>query len=256
MPFQDSGEIRYFQFDLFRDLTHAVFTRRGGLSPDPWASLNLGGSVGDDPERVHENRKLALAALGLSLDSVFDVWQIHGVGIAIAEPPRQPEKQYQCDIVLTDKPGVTLMMRFADCVPILLHDPICRVIGIVHAGRMGTVLGAVRLAVKKMQSYYGSTPANIRAGIGPSIGPDHYEIGPDVVAQVRQAFAQASSLLKVRGGRTYFDLWSANRLHLECVGVTQIDMAGLCTACHTEDWFSHRAEKGHTGRFGLVVALK
>jgi YfiH family protein len=257
MPFRSNGEVRYYQFELFGEgLVHAIFTRRGGVSPDPWAALNLGGTVGDDPQRVQENRRLALASLGLHLDSVFDVWQVHGVEVVIAETPRRPELHYQCDIALTDKPGVTLMMRFADCVPVLLYDPIHKVVGIAHAGWMGTVRGAVRAAVEAMQVRFGSRPADIQAGIGPSIGPDHYQVGPDVVIQVRQAFGErASSLLVERAGAIHFDLWAANRQALEQTGVMQIEVAGLCTACHTDDWFSHRAERGRTGRFGAIIAL-
>jgi copper oxidase (laccase) domain-containing protein len=107
-----------------------------------------------------------------------------------------------------------------------------------------------------MKTHYGCRPADIRAGIGPSIGSDHYEIGAEVVSQVRSAFGpDAPILLESRGSITYFDLWSANRLHLERAGVEQIEVAGLCTACHTDDWFSHRAEKGRTGRFGAAIAL-
>jgi copper oxidase (laccase) domain-containing protein len=107
-----------------------------------------------------------------------------------------------------------------------------------------------------MHARFGSTPGDILAGIGPSIGPDHYEVGPDVVSQVRQAFGQsASRLLTDHAGATHFDLWTANRLALEKAGVWQIELAGLCTACHTEDWYSHRAERGRTGRFGAIIAL-
>jgi YfiH family protein len=162
----------------------------------------------------------------------------------------------QADIILTDRPGVTLMMRFADCVPVLLHDPIRKVVGIAHAGWMGTVRGAYSAAVDAMQTRFGSSPADIRAGIGPSIGSDHYAVGPDVVARVRQAFGErASSLLVERAGAVHFDLWAANRQALEQAGVMQIEVAGLCTACHTDDWFSHRAERGRTGRFGAIIAL-
>jgi copper oxidase (laccase) domain-containing protein len=107
-----------------------------------------------------------------------------------------------------------------------------------------------------MQQRYGSTSKDIRAGIGPSIGPDHYEVGSDVVDQVTQTFGcDASSLLSKGAGRVKFDLWAANRLLLERAGVGQVEVAGLCTACHTEDWYSHRAEKGRTGRFGAIIAL-
>jgi YfiH family protein len=258
MSFQSYGKIRYFQFErIGQGLTHAIFTRRGGVSPVPWDSLNLGSTVGDDLERVRENRRLALASLQRDPASVFDVWQVHGVQVAIAEPPRSPESPHlQADAILTDRPGLTLMMRFADCVPIMLHDPVRKVAGIAHAGCMGTVRGTVRFAVEAMQKHYGSNPADIQAAIGPSIGPDHYEVGPDVVIQVRQAFGKyASSLLSASKGHIKFDLWAANTLLLEQAGVRHIEVAGLCTACHTEDWYSHRAEKGRTGRFGAIIAL-
>ena len=258
MPFQASTGLRYYTFEgLGNGVLQAVFTRRGGVSPEPWAALNLGGTVGDKPERVRENRLRALTALNRDPASVYDVWQVHGVNVAIAEAPRTPETPHlQADSILCNTPGITLMMRFADCVPILLHDPIRKVIGMVHAGWMGTVKGTVRVAVETMKARYGSNPADIRAGIGPSIGPDHYEIGADVVAQVRQAFGtRATRLLKENGKAIHFDLWAANRLILELAGVKQIELASLCTACHTEDWYSHRAERGRTGRFGAIMAL-
>ncbi len=258
MPFESRAGIRYYQFDsLGQGLTQAVFTRQGGFSPDPWASLNMGGTVGDDPIRVRGNRNHALHALNCEPGSVYDVWQVHGVNVTIAESPRQPEDHLvQADTILTNSPGVTLLMRFADCVPIFLHDPVRKVVGISHAGWMGTVRGTVRLAVAAMQAHFGSTPADILAGIGPSIGPDHYEVGPDVIAQVRQAFGQsAASLLADHAGATHFDLWAANRLVLQEAGVQKIELAGVCTACHLEDWYSHRAERGQTGRFGAIIAL-
>jgi YfiH family protein len=258
MPFQSVAGIRFYQFEQLGDgLTQAVFTRQGGCSPDPWTSLNFGGTVGDDPERVRKNINHALLAVECAPESTYDVWQVHGINVAIADAPRPPESPHlQADTILTITPGITLLMRFADCAPILLHDPIRKVAGMVHAGWMGTVRGTVGTAVEAMQTQYGSLPGDIQAGIGPSIGPDHYEIGPDVVAQVRQAFGQnASSLLTNHAGATYFDLWAANRLTLEKAGVRQIELAGLCTACHSEDWYSHRAERGRTGRFGAIIAL-
>jgi len=259
MSFRTHGEVRYWTFDsLGEGVTQAVYTRQGGVSPEPWASLNLGGTVGDDLERVRENRRRALEATGSDPASVYDVWQVHGDAVALAEAPRSPQSPHlQADAILTDRPGVTLMMRFADCVPVFLYDPQRRVAGIAHAGWMGAVKGTVRTAVETMLSRYGSASRDIRAAIGPSIGPDHYEVGMDVVAQVRQAFGGAApGLLRVRDGRTFFDLWSANRWLLEQAGVCQIEVVGLCTACHLADWYSHRAEKGRTGRFGAVLALK
>jgi YfiH family protein len=139
----------------------------------------------------------------------------------------------------------------------MLHDPINRVVGIAHAGWLGTVRGVSTAAIQAMVEHYGSQPKNILAAIGPSIGVDHYEVGQDVLAQVNQAFGpDAEKLIEIRGDKTYLDLWSANRVQLEKSGVKQIQIAGLCTACHLEDWFSHRAEKGKTGRFGALIALQ
>jgi YfiH family protein len=258
MSFTTEGGIQFFRFGcLGDDVTQAVFTRRGGVSPNPWASLNLGGTVGDDPDRVNENRRLALKALGCDPKSVYDVWQVHGVNVAVAEAPRPPDMHHlQADIILTDRPDITLMMRFADCVPVFIHDPIRRVIGIAHAGWMGTVRGVAAVAIRAMQERFGSHPSDIQAAIGPSIGPDHYEIGMDVVRQVRYAYKQTfPSLLTERNGSFYFDLWEANRQSLQLAGVQKIEISGLCTACNTEKWYSHRAERGRTGRFGAILRL-
>jgi polyphenol oxidase len=149
-----------------------------------------------------------------------------------------------------------LFMRFADCVPILFHDPVKRVVGIAHAGWQGTVKKIVKITVETMHSRYGSNPADILAGIGPSISVDRYEVGPDVVEQVIHAFGDdASALLKRYNGSVHLDLWEANRLLLEQSGVRNIQVAGICTASNTADWYSHRAEKGKTGRFGAILAL-
>ncbi|MBN2387387.1 MAG: peptidoglycan editing factor PgeF [Anaerolineales bacterium] len=259
MPFQSQNGIRYLTFDLFGvDVVQAVFTRRGGVSPAPWAALNLGGTVGDDPQLVAENRRRAFAALGRAPDSLYDVWQVHGTDVVVAGAPRSPERPLrQADVILTDRPGVTLFMRFADCVPVLLHDPQHGVVGIAHAGWMGTVRGTARAAVEALVKHFNSNPAELQAAIGPSIGSDHYEVGPDVVVQVRQAFGDAADqLLAPSNGRMRLDLWAANQLLLEQAGVRQIEVSGICTACHVDDWYSHRLEKGRTGRFGAMIGLR
>jgi YfiH family protein len=258
MHFIENNGIRYLTFDIFpRSLVHGVITRRGGVSPAPWQSLNVGGTVGDERSRVQENRKRSFSALGRAVESTFEVWQVHSAEARFGDAPLAPGSELaKADIVLTDCPDVTLYMRFADCVPLLLHDPVKHVAGIAHAGWMGTVRGAGRSAVEAMQKRYGSRPGDILAAIGPSIGPDHYEVGQDVIDRLHERFGrQAESLVERREGRTYLDLWAANRLQLEQAGVEQIEVAGLCTACHLEDWFSHRAERGMTGRFGAIMAL-
>ena len=256
MSFSQNNGLRFYQFDTLQ-IRHAVFTRHGGVSPEPWSSLNLGGTVGDEVERVRKNRFLSFEAMGCKPDSIFDVWQVHSADAVCADAPRKFDEPYQkADIILTDNPEVTLFMRFADCVPILVHDPVKRVIGLSHAGWLGTVRYVAGVTVETMRERYDSNPSDIIACIGPSIGPDHYEVGEDVVAQVKQTFGNdASLMLPLHGERTHFDLWKANQYLLERMGVSQIELAGICTACHTDDWFSHRAEKGKTGRFGALISL-
>lgn len=264
MHFQQIDGLRYLTFDLLTEagVRNAIFTRHGGVSHSPWAALNLGGTVGDDPRHVRRNRELTLQAMGLSNQSVFDVWQVHGSDVICAHAPRPDDQAHAgADAILTNQPDVSLMMRFADCVPILLADPVRHVAGIVHAGWQGTVNRVVQKAIHAMTAHYGSHTRDVRAVIGPSIGPDHYVVGQDVIKQVHAGFGADSEALikpipdKSVNGKAYLDLWRANQLLLEQVGVQRILLAEICTACHVQDWYSHRQEQGKTGRFGAVVTL-
>lgn len=258
MPFEQSDGLRYYQFDIFsKNILNAVFTRQGGISPEPWTSLNLSVSVGDDPVRVAENRVHAFNSLGRTPASLHDVWLVHGTNVIFADAPRPLDQPTQkADILFTNNPEVSLFMRFADCVPLLFHDPKKNVIGISHAGWMGTVKGVAEVSVQAMQERYGSEPQDIMVGIGPSISVDHYEVGEEVAAQFREKYGEDSEkVMETRDGRIYLDLWAANTLQLQKMGVEQIQISGLCTACNLDDWYSHRAEKGKTGRFGALLAI-
>lgn len=260
MPFHRVDQIKYFTFELFADaaITHAVFTRRGGVSPAPWDALNVGLTVGDDPTNVMENKLRSFRALDRKYETVFDSWLVHDTGVLVAEEPRPPEMKTppQGDIILTDNPRVTLYMRFADCVPILLYDPVRGVVGLAHAGWLGTVKRVGEAAVRAMATRYGSKPADIQAVVGPSISSEKYEVGPEVIQQVTNAFGgDAAALLPQHNGSPHFDLWAANRLVLEKAGVGKIEVAGICTASNLQDWYSHRGEGGKTGRFGALIAL-
>lgn len=260
MAYQDSDALRYYQFEIFDSqlVRQGVFTRRGGVSPSPWNSLNVGGLNGDERANVLENRRRMFAAFGRPVESLFDVWQVHSADTVIANHPRPLDAPHQqADIIITDRPEVTLFMRFGDCVPILLHDPVRGVIALAHAGWQGTVRKVPAEAVRQMQQVYHSNPADIIAGIGPSVGPHHYQVGQDVVTEVQQSFgADSAGLLLGENGSVHFDLWQANKLLLEQAGVRHIQVAGVCTVCNLEDWFSHRGDKGKTGRFGALFALE
>ncbi|MCJ7624833.1 MAG: peptidoglycan editing factor PgeF [Anaerolineaceae bacterium] len=260
MPFRNKENLKYYSFDLFEPLNivHGIFTRFGGVSQYPWKSLNVGGSNADSRENVLENKRRLFSVLGLPLESGFDVWQVHSNKVICVDSPRPLEEDpLKADGIITNQVGMTLFMNFADCVPILLFDPIKRIIGIVHAGRLGTINKICLNAVQAFQEIYNSSPKDILAGIGPSIGPDHYWINSKVIEDVKVAFGQdASKLLVGHNGKIALDLWKANRVLLQQAGVQKIQTAGVCTACHVSDWFSHRAENGNTGRFGAIISLR
>lgn len=246
----------YYRFARL-PLIHGIFTRRGGASVPPWDGLNVGSTVGDDPQAVEKNHALMWQALALDELQAATVWQVHGAKTIVAtQPTPDRDKLDQADGIITSQPDLALVMRFADCVPIFLYDNTRGIIGLAHAGWRGTVAGAGPSAVRKMGEAFGSRPSDIWAGIGPSIGPSRYEVGPEVVEAVRQAFGQTDGLVRRVENSFYLDLWAANQLALHNEGVEHIDMAGICTASHTDDFFSHRAENGQTGRFGVVLTLK
>ncbi len=256
MPYIQPDSVRYYQFESLEGVPHAIFTRKGGVSPAPWAELNLGGTVGDHPANVVENRSILFRSLDRNPDLVFDVWQVHGKDVVCTREPRLSGEAHQkADAILTDRPGITLLMRFADCVPILLWDPVKKVVGIAHAGWQGTVKKVAASTISAMQKNYGSNPTHIRAGIGPSIAVHHYPVGAEVIAQARQVFGNDAENFLENSQQFKFDLWKANRHVLEDEGVNQIEVAGICTACNLDDWYSHRAEGGKTGRFGVVIGL-
>jgi len=259
MLLHSSGDVRYYQFGSLQhsDVVQAVFTRQGGVSPAPYASLNLSISTGDARENVAANRRRAFRALGREPESIADLWQVHSADVVVVDSPLGEDgRSPKADALVTDRPEVTLLLRFADCVPILLFDPVRRVIGVVHAGWRGTLLKAPAVAVKTMAEHYGSRPADILAGIGPSIGPCHYAIGPEVVEQTRTAFGTEADPLLIPNHSYHLDLWAANALALRQAGVEQIEISAMCTACRTDEFFSHRGEQAQTGRFGALIALR
>ncbi len=257
--FHQAGDLAYLTFPVYEELglIHGVFARTGGVSLAPWASLNMSTTVGDSLENVRENRRRALIALGRDPASSHDTWLIHGTEVVIADAPRPVDvPPTKADILLTNCPEVTLLMRFADCTPILLYDPVRRVIGFAHAGWLGTIRKVAGVAVQAMQERYQSDPADICAVIGPAICVEHYPVGPEVVEQARAAFGDgADGFFQQGNGQAHFNLWEANRFVLEQAGVKRIEVSGVCTACDTQHWYSHRAEHGQTGRFGALMAL-
>ncbi len=253
-----SGDLVYYQFNMWSELNHGVFTRKGGISPAPWSGLNLGGNVGDHHTAVRHNQDLIYQTLKLDANRICSVWQVHSADVLVVDGPVEGRRWIAlADGMVTNCPNTALFMRFADCTPLLFFDPVQKAIGIAHAGWRGTVAGVGANTVKTMMQAFGCNPNDIQAGIGPSIGPQSYQVGEEVVQAVKDYYGTTEGLVSRNSddGTAYLDLWAANQLDLERAGVQQIEIAAIDTATHTDEFFSHRAEKGKTGRFGAVLSL-
>ncbi|NJL57728.1 peptidoglycan editing factor PgeF [bacterium] len=252
------GGLRYYQFTALSNLRHAIFTRHGGVSQAPFDSLNVGGMVGDDLGAVRRNHTIMYEALHVEPRRAVTTWLVHGVDVVYVTGPVQGRLwAAQADAMMTDKPDTPLVMRYADCTPLFFHDPVKGVVALAHAGWRGTVAGMAARTIKAMGAAFGSRPADVLAGIGPAIGPARYQVGEEVVAAVHAYFGTLDGLIRRDpvDGSAYFDLWEANRRDLLGAGVEQVELAGLCTAENTDQFYSHRAEGGRTGRFGAVLSL-
>jgi YfiH family protein len=255
------GTLVYYRFRSLSaedGLVHGIFTRLGGHSGPPWESLNTGHTVGDAPEAVLANHHAICDALGVDMAQLVSPQQVHGTRVAAVGGADRGQVIADADGLITNVPGVVLMLRFADCAPVWLYDRRLRAIGLAHAGWRGAVAGVAGATVRAMSAAFGCRPRDLVAGIGPSIGPCCYEVGADVAHAVEHAFGQeGASFLEPRGAdKWHLDIWAANRHWLVQAGVQEVEVARMCTACNTEEWFSHRAERGRTGRMGALVALR
>jgi len=258
MPIHNTDGISFITSQALdaADIKHGFFMRHGGCSPHPWKSLNMATSVGDSRENVIENRKRIADSLKIESSIFFDLWQVHSDSVIIAERPRTlTEAHIQADAIVTDKSSVALLMLFADCVPMLFFDPELKVIGAAHAGWKGTISGIVSKIIQKMTDQFHCSPEKIIGVIGPSICREHYQIGEDVAEKVNTSFKPDDQVLIHQNGKIFMDLPKANKLLLKKCGLKNIEETNICTHCHNEDWFSHRAEDGKTGRFAAVITL-
>jgi polyphenol oxidase len=252
-----AGELSFFQFPSFDPsrVRHAITTRQGGVSEPPYDTLNLALSVEDDPDRVRENRRRVAERLSATPEQLVNSRQVHGSAVLVVDERFDPDAPLpDADAQVTDRPDWLLSLRFADCVPMLFWHTSRPVVGAAHAGWRGTLAGVGPTTVDALHERYAADPGGLRVGIGPSIGPCCYEVGEEVAAQFA---AWPDAVLRGRGPRPYLDLWAINRQRLESAGVpaTAIDVAGVCTRCHADRFFSHRVMGYPAGRFGALIGL-
>jgi YfiH family protein len=225
----------------------AFSTRVGGVSEEPFDSLNLGVMTGDEPERVIENRRRLCAEVGMDARRAEMAWQQHGAVVRRAEAQGLVElaDRPKCDGLWTEESGVGLMLVAADCLPIALArtDGARAGIAVLHAGWKGLLGGIVQAGAAALG------PGRLAAAIGPGIGPCCYEVREDVAEPYRAAFPPQV----VRNGR--LDMWSAAEHALREAGCRSVERVDLCTSCHAELFFSHRRDGPRTGRQGVLAAV-
>ncbi len=231
--------------------------RLGGVSAGPYASLNLGGAVGDETVAVAENRARFAHAAGLPPASWASARQVHGAAVARVEAPGA---YGTADALISAVPGVCLTIAVADCCAVYLVDPVRRAVGLCHAGWRGTAADAAGATVAALAAAYGTLPADLLAAISPSVGPCCYEVDAPVIAAVRSGAPWPDEVLArdpARPGHARLNLWRANALRLRDAGVRAeaVSVAAICTACRSDVLFSHRRDRGRTGRMVAALAL-
>jgi hypothetical protein len=222
---------------------HGFTTRSGGVSPAPWNAMNLGGGLGDAPERVAENWERLRAAADVRFARVR---QVHGDRVVVATEPHEPLEE--ADAVATATAGVAACVSVADCVPVLLADPRSGAVAAVHAGWRGSLAGIGARAVALLVERFCADPEELLAAVGPSIGPCCYEVDPDLAERFRAAFGP--SVANSSPSQPRLDLWLANERTLRSAGLRarNVEVLGRCTSCDPERFYSHRRDRGQTGR--------
>ena len=261
-------KLAFYEFEPLtsvRRLMHAVTTREGGKSASPFDTLNLALHVGDEPSKVVTNRHAVCDALDVMLEDWVTADQVHRDQVSVVGPAdrgRGARKQTTAvphtDALATNARGVVLALFSADCPLILLVDRSGASLALVHASWRTTVAGLSQRTVRTMTERFGTKPHDLLAAIAPSIGPNCYAVGADVLVEARKAATGCERFLKPTGGRLFFDLWGANFTQLMAAGVpaANIFLPSLCSHCRIEEFFSYRLEGSQTGRFAFIACLK
>lgn len=242
---------------------HGFSTRVGGVSTGIFESLNLGHRRGDDPSNVRENYRRFCAATGTDGNSIVMTNQVHGNAVKVVtradvKPDLLAACPFEADGLATNAPGVTLCIFSADCVPVLLYDPVRKAIAAAHAGWRGTAAAIAAAAAETMAREFGSDPADLRAAIGPAIGKCCFETDDDVPAAMVAALGSpAEPFMAQIGEKWHVDLKAINAAILERAGLSRehIDVSQDCTCCQHDRFWSHRYTKGERGSQAAVIML-
>ncbi len=258
----DSNGLTWLACPLLERLgvPHAFSTRLGGVSAGPFASLNLGNpaqnAAADSDANIAENYRRLLAATGLAGRSLCRVHQLHSDRALVIRPGEPHDNALQADALVTSDPATIVSIRTADCVPLLLSSSDGRWVAAVHAGWRGVVAGILRRTLGRLMQESTRPAADFSLAIGPCIGRDAFEVGPEVVREFQQAFGNDAPISGRRDGKAWIDLHAALRTTALRAGVPgeQIDQTDLCTYRRSDLFFSHRRDNGLTGRMACIIS--
>ncbi len=237
---------------------HCFTTRLGGVSTGIFDSMNIAVKEGEQDENVRQNLEILGSALGFTLRDIIATRQIHSdiVRVVTRADHRGPfHRDYPaCDALVTNDPGVALLIYTADCTPLLFHDPVTGAVGAAHAGWRGTAAGIGAKTVAAMVERFGCDPKNIRAAIGPNIGTCCFQTDADVPQAILDAYGpEAETYIRFTGTKYYVNLKEINALSLRRAGVTHIEISDACTACQPTRFWSHRITQGRRGSQGAII---
>ena len=240
---------------------HCFTTRLGGVSTGHMQGLNIAMKDGESEDNVRRNLTVLGDALGFTPEDLVLTRQIHSDIVRVVDRSHCRgcfHRDYpECDALVTNDPGVVLMIFTADCTPLLFHDPVTGAVGAAHAGWRGTAARIGAKTVRAMQEHFGCDPANIRAAIGPNIGPCCFETDADVPEAILAAYGpEAGAYIRPSGEKFHLDLKQINALSLRAAGVTHIDISTDCTMCRPDRFWSHRYTRGLRGSQGAVIQCK
>ncbi len=238
-------------FQKFPQLIAAESTRHGGVSPAPYASLNLGKSTGDAPENVAENRRRFCAALHFDASRLAWSKQVHGDAVRLVTAPGGAEG---FDALITQTPGVFVAVSVADCTPILVFDPENAAVAAVHAGWRGAAANILEKTLVSMAEHFGTRGSDCIAYVGTCIDECSFEVGPEVA----EVFDTAFKRYDPGRGRYLVDLKKVCATQLQTLGLLpeNIEVSPFSTVLHNADYFSHRKENGITGRMMAVIGWR
>ncbi len=263
-----NGEVVYLTFPKIAQaggVKHAFSTRFGGVSTGDCSTMSFGFSLGDKPENVLENYRIFCEAFGTDCKNAVLSQQTHTANLRIVTKKDSGkgiflERDYSdIDGLVTNERGLVLVTQYADCTPLAFYDPVKRVVATSHAGWRGTVQEIAAKTIALMRDRFGSDPADILCGIGPNIGKCCYEVDDPVINEVNKlSYLELDSCYTPKGGGKYMlNLREVNRQIMVHSGINpqNIDVADLCTCCHSDVFHSHRATKGKRGTLALMIGL-